>query len=56
MYSGHDYPYKSCLYTFWPSHPYFTLQFHCFFYTCNIIHHELLAINNSANLTNNELR
>ena len=25
MYSGRDYLYKSCLCTFWPSHPYFIL-------------------------------
>ena len=28
MYSGCDYPHKSCLCTFWPYHPYFILQFH----------------------------
>jgi hypothetical protein len=32
MYSGCDYPHKSCLHTFWPCHPYFILQFYCFFY------------------------
>ena len=37
MYSGCDYRYKSCLCTFWPCHPYFILQLHCFFYTCNNI-------------------
>ena len=26
MYSGCDYPYKSCLCTFWPCHPYFILK------------------------------
>ena len=30
VYSGHDYPHKSCLCTIWPSHPYFILHF----YTC----------------------
>jgi hypothetical protein len=35
MYSGCDYPHKSCLYTFWPYHPYFILQFYSIvFYTC----------------------
>ena len=28
MYSRCDYPYKSCLCTFWPCHPYFILQFY----------------------------
>ena len=28
MYSGCNYPYKSCLCTFWPCHPYFILQFY----------------------------
>ena len=28
MYSGCDYPYKSCLCTFWPCHPYFIFQFY----------------------------
>ena len=27
MFSGCDYLYKSCLYTFWPCHPYFIFQF-----------------------------
>ena len=27
MYNGCGYPYKSCLYTFWPCHPYFIRQF-----------------------------
>ena len=32
MYSGCDYPHKSCLCTFWPCHPYFILPilFNCF--------------------------
>ena len=30
MYSGCDYPYKSCLCTFWPCYPHFILQFHFF--------------------------
>ena len=35
MYSGCDYPYKSCFCTFWPCHPYFILQFYSIaFYTC----------------------
>jgi hypothetical protein len=35
MYSGRDYPQKSCLCTFWPYHPYFILQFYSIvFYTC----------------------
>ena len=37
MYSGRDYPYKSCLCTFSPSHPYFILQFHCLLYLYNTI-------------------
>ena len=37
MYSGCDYPYKSCsVCTFWSCHPYFILQFYCL-YTCIII-------------------
>ena len=28
MYSECDYLYKSCMYTFWPCHPYFILQFY----------------------------
>ena len=32
-----DYPYYSCLDTFWHCHPYFTLQFYAnVFYTCII--------------------
>ena len=31
MYSGYDYPYNSSLYTFWPCHNYFTLQFFSLF-------------------------
>jgi hypothetical protein len=35
MYSGCDYPHKSCFNTFWPCHPYFILQFYSIvFYTC----------------------
>ena len=35
MYSGCNYPHKSCLCTFWPCHPYFMLQFYSIvFYTC----------------------
>jgi hypothetical protein len=35
MYSGCDYPNKSCLCTFWPYHPYSILQFYSIiFYTC----------------------
>ena len=34
MYTECDYPYKSCLCTFWPCYPYFILQFYSVFYTC----------------------
>ena len=35
MYHVCDYPYYSCLDTFWHCHPYFTLQFYAnIFYTC----------------------
>ena len=41
MYSGCDYLYKSCLYTFWPCHPYFILQFYSVvFILVRILHQE----------------
>ena len=47
MYGGCDYPYKSCLCTFWPCRPYFILQFYSivfilvsvpFFYYLGVVH------------------
>ena len=51
MYSGCDYPYKSCSCTFWACHPYFIFQFYStvlylflfFFITLSVIHQHHLT-------------